>query len=419
MALNFGSFVAGFAKQGTADFEKEETMVSNLVSKSFDKWLVDGPAAHKAQRARKKSLRKQARILASYNLSPDKVGVILEQGRADEVIKYLGGINSLTGNARKAYLEPLGGDVSNIVKFADGYEESGMTIDEVINKVGGKISGGMSLSDAFADIGQKKENTLANLLTPNVSNIVGKRKKMYESIYGKGSIESALSSATGTIETEGLGLSGQVFTPDPERSAVIEKTLDPDKDFRTASYAQGVTKNYIASLIDGGRYTQNEGLFIPPAITKKHNAITKSNLLEIVNKGIASKANTKTGNLSDESIAEINQDLKDYVDQNMNKQIVQEETRVEGLSIEDASNELNALKSKVSSKLVNKSGKPGSLAYSIWEDQYARLLVKLKRAPNIDIAKTLAFKEFQRLTKERKVLDTGISSDGDDIDMNP
>lgn len=103
----------------------------------------------------------------------------------------------------------------------------------------------------------------------------------------------------------------------------------------------------------------------------------------------------------------------------MNKQIVQEETRVEGLSIEDASNELNALKSKVSSKLVNKSGKPGSLAYSIWEDQYARLLVKLKRAPNIDIAKTLAFKEFQRLTKERKVLDTGISSDGDDIDMNP
>jgi len=418
MALNFGSFVAGFARQGTADFEREETMVSNLVSKSFDKWLVDGPAAHKAQRARKKELRRQAKILSSYNLSPDKVGVILEQGRADEVIKYLGGVNSLTGNARKAYLEPLGGDIGNIVKFADGYEESGMTIDQIINKVGGKISGGMSLSDAFADIGQKKENTLANLLSPNVSNIVSKRKKMYESIYGKGSIESALSSATGTIETEGLGLSGQVFTPDPERSAVIEKTLDPDKDFRTASYAQGVTKNYIASLI-GGRYTQNEGLFIPPAITKKHNAITKANLLEIVNKGIASKANTKTGNLSDESIAEINQELKNYVDQNMNKQIVQEETRVEGLSIEDASNELNALKSKVSSKLVNDSGKPGSIPYNTWQDQYARLLVKLKRAPNIDVAKTLAFKEFTALTKQRKVREQSIGTEDDMSTMQP
>ena len=205
MALNFGSFVAGFARQGTADFEREETMVSNLVSKSFDKWLVDGQARWDTRHnVLEKDLRRQAKTLASYNLSPDKVGVILEQGRADEVIKYLGGVNSLTGNARKAYLEPLGGDIGNIVKFADGYEESGMTIDQIINKVGGKISGGMSLSDAFADIGQKKENTLANLLSPNVSNIVSKRKKMYESIYGKGSIESALSSATGTIETEGL-----------------------------------------------------------------------------------------------------------------------------------------------------------------------------------------------------------------------
>jgi len=418
MALNFGSFLAGFARQGTADFEREEVAVSNLVAKSFDKWLVDGPAAHKAQRARKRDLRRKAKILSSYNLSPDKVGVILEQGRADEVIKYLGGINSLTGDARKAYLEPLGGDIGNIVKFADGYEETGLTIDQVINKVGGKISGGMSLSDAFADIGQKKETTLANLLSPNVSNIVSKRKKMYESIYGKGSIESALSSATGTVQTEELGLSGQVFTPDPERSARIQQTLTPDKDFRTASYAQSVTKSYIASLI-GGRYTQNEGLFIPPAITKKHNAITKANLLEIVNKGIASKANTKTGNLSDESIAEINQELKDYVDRNMNKQIVQEETRVEGLSTEDASNELNALKSKVSSKLVNDSGKPGSIPYNTWQDQYARLLVKLKRAPNIDVAKNLAFKEFTALTKQRKIREQSIGTEDDMSDIQP
>ena len=419
MALNFGSFIAGFAKQGTADFEREETMVSNLVSKSFDKWLVDGPAAHKAQRARKKELRRQAKILASYNLSPDKVGVILEQGRADEVIKYLGGVNSLTGNARKAYLEPLGGDIGNIVKFADGYEESGMTIDQIINKVGGKISGGMSLSDAFADVGQKKETTLANLLSPNVSNIVSKRKKMYESIYGKGSIEAALSGATGTVETEGLGLSGQVFTPDPETSARIEQTLIPDKDFRTASYAQSVLKNYSASLIDGASFTQQDGLFIPPSITKKHKAITKASLLDIIDSEIAAKASTKTGNLSDQSILEIKERLKNHVDLNMNKQIVKEETRVEGLSAEAASNELGALESKVSAKLVNDSGKPGSISYTTWQDQYARLLVKLKRAPNVDVAKTLAFKRFGELTKQRKVREQSIGTEDDMSDTQP
>jgi hypothetical protein len=419
MALNFGSFVAGFARQGTADFEREETMVSNLVSKSFDKWLVDGPAAHKAQRARKKELRRQAKILASYNLSPDKVGVILEQGRADEVIKYLGGVNSLTGNARKAYLEPLGGDIGNIVKFADGYEESGMTIDQIINKVGGKISGGMSLSDAFADVGQKKETTLANLLSPNVSNIVSKRKKMYESIYGKGSIEAALSGATGTVETEGLGLSGQVFTPDPEKSARIEQTLDPSKDFRTASYAQTNLKNFAASLIDGGRFNQNDGLFIPPSITKKHKAITKNALLTLINKGIADKSNTKTGNISDASIIEIQETLTNYVDQNMNKQVVQEDDRVKNLSVEGASNELKALEDKVSKKLVNDSGKPGSISYTVWQDQYARLLVKLKRAPNIDVAKSLAYKEFGTLTKQRKVREQSIGTEDDTSIMQP
>ena len=48
-----------------------------------------------------------------------------------------------------------------------------------------------------------------------------------------------------------------------------------------------------------------------------------------------------------------------------------------------------------------------------------RLLVKLKRAPNIDVAKTLAFKEFGALTKQRKIREQSIGTEDDMSDMQP
>ena len=425
MALNFGSFLAGVAKQGTADFEKKEQEVSALVSKSFDKWLIEGPAAHKAQRARKKELRRKAKILSSYNLSNDKIGVILEQGRADEVINYLAKVNSYTGKARDAYLKPLGGKLENIVQFAEGYEETGMTIDQIVEKVGGKISGGMNLSDAFADIGQKKGNVFANLLTPNVSNIVSKRKKMYESIYGKGAIESALAGATGTVDAEGMptnlnpytGLSTSDVTfnmPDVEESKRIEKLLVEDKDFRTVNYVTRGALNYASTLIDGATATPNQvgdiKLFIPKAITDKHNAITTAKIIEQIDAEVAARANPTTGKLSDQDLIEIKQKIKGYIDTNMTKQQKTNQQRIEEMSEPEASNRYEALKNKVKKKLVlDDPSNPNAIAYPVWREEFAMLMVKLGEARNMEEALEAAHKEFMRLTteKENEDKDTG------------
>ena len=440
MALNFGSFLAGFAKQGTADFEKKEQEVSALVSKSFDKWLIEGPAAHKAQRARKKELRRKAKILSSYNLSNDKIGVILEQGRADEVINYLAKVNSYTGKVRDAYLKPLGGKLENIVQFAEGYEETGMTIDQIVEKVGGKISGGMNLSDAFADIGQKKESTLANLLTPNVSNIVSKRKKIYESIYGKGAIESALAGATGTVDAEGMpenlnpytGLSTSDVTfnmPDVEESKRLEKLFTETTAFNTRGQVERNALNYAATLIPTATTTTNQvgdvRLFIPKAITDKHNAITTANIMSLVTNRLNEIGknpefrNQTTGKFSDEAFAILQKDIDNYINTNMNQQIVQEETRIEGLTETQAKNEKEALKSKVFAKLVNKSGRPGTIPYPTWEEQYARILVKLGEATTMDRARGMAFDEFKSLTTERTLKRQSIGTDDDMSDMQP
>ena len=421
MALNFGSFLAGFAKQGTADFEKKEQEVSALVSKSFDKWLIEGPAAHKAQKARKKELRRKAKILSSYNLSNDKIGVILEQGRADEVINYLAKVNSYTGKVRDAYLKPLGGKLENIVQFAEGYEETGMTIDQIVEKVGGKISGGMNLSDAFADIGQKKENVFANLLTPNVSNIVSKRKKMYESIYGKGAIESALAGATGTVDAEGMptnlnpytGLSTSDVTfnmPDVEESKRIEKLLVEDKDFRTVNYVTRGALNYASTLIDGATATPNQvgdiKLFIPPDITKKHNAITTAKIIEQIDAEVAIRANPTTGKLSDQDLIEIKQKIKGYIDTNMTQQQKTNQQKIEEMSETKASDRYEALKKKVKNKLVlDDPSNPNAIPYPVWKEEFAMLMIKLGEARTMEEALKKAYDEFRRLTDEKDAED--------------
>ena len=93
MSIDFGSILGGFAEQGVKDFDKAEERMGKLVEKTFDKWLVDGPANFKAHVSKKKALRTLAKRLEGYNLSPDKIGIILEQGRGEEVTKYLDNIS--------------------------------------------------------------------------------------------------------------------------------------------------------------------------------------------------------------------------------------------------------------------------------------------------------------------------------------
>ena len=418
LGLHLGSALAGFAKQGTADFDEKEREIGALVSKSFDKWLVEGPAAAKAQRARKKELRRKAKILASYNLTNDKIGVILEQGRADEVIGYLGKVNSYTGKAREAYLKPLGGKLENIVQFAEGYEETGMTIDQIIDKVGGKISGGMNLSDAFADVGQKKGNTFANLLTPNVSNIVSRRKKVYESIYGKGAVEGALASATGSVDAEGMPENLDAYTglsikdvkfnmPDVLASKAVEKQLVEDKDFRTVNYITRGALNYASTLIEGATATPNQvgdiKLFIPKHITDTHNAITTAKIIEQIDAEVAARANPTTGKLSDQDLIDIKSKIKGYIETNMPKKAKTQQEKINEMTEPVATNRLEKLKNKVKNKLVNADPAiPNSMTYLAWKDEVAMLMVKLGLATDLDDAKEKAFQEYRRLTEEKE-----------------
>ena len=282
LGLDLGSVLGGFAAEGTEYFDEKEKAIEGLISKSWDKWLIDGPANFKAHVAQKKKLRTLAKALEGYNLGNDKIGVILEQGRGDEVLKYLNTMSTLTGDAKAKFLEPLGGDISNIVKFAPDYKESGLTLDQIVNKVGGKITGGMSLSDAFADVGQDKQNTFAKIFSPNVSNIANRRMKAYESVYGKGALDQARKYATGAVTTDSLGFTGTVAMPDPVASKAVLDTLGGEKGYITGASFNTRVKEAMAGILDTsviqGDFT------VPKSIKDELGANIKNDLMDLVNK---------------------------------------------------------------------------------------------------------------------------------------
>ena len=282
LGLDLGSALGGFAAEGIEYFDEKEKAIEGLISKSWDKWLIDGPANFKAHVAQKKKLRTLAKALEGYNLGNDKIGVILEQGRGDEVLKYLNTMSTLTGDAKAKFLEPLGGDIGNIVKFAPDYEESGLTLDQIVNKVGGKITGGMSLSDAFADIGQDKQNTFAKLFSPNVSNIVNRRMKAYESVYGKGALDQARKYATGAVTTDSLGFTGTVAMPDPVASKAVLDTLGGEKGYITGASFNTRVKEAMAGIL-GVSVIQGD-FTVPKSIKDKLGANIKNDLMDLVNK---------------------------------------------------------------------------------------------------------------------------------------
>jgi len=282
LGLDLGSALGGFAAEGIEYFDEKEKAIEGLISKSWDKWLIDGPANFKAHVAQKKKLRTLAKALEGYNLGNDKIGVILEQGRGEEVLKRLNMMSNLTDDAKAKFLEPLGGDIGNIVKFAPDYKESGLTLDQIVDKVGGKITGGMSLSDAYADVGQDKQNTFAKLFSPNVSNIVNRRMKAYESVYGKGALDQARKYATGAVTTDSLGFTGTVAMPDPVASKAVLDTLGGEKGYITGASFNTRVKEAMAGIL-GVSVIQGD-FTVPKSIKDKLGANIKNDLMDLVNK---------------------------------------------------------------------------------------------------------------------------------------
>ena len=308
------SVVGGFAARGSQVFEKVEEDMSKLMEIKLRDNLTRGQARWEQHKAEKKAKRTLAKTLKSYGLNVDQIGVALEQGRGQEVVDYFRKFDGLSEETK----QKLGYQGTNIINMGEGYEASGMTMDEMLNTVTGKVSGGMNMTDALTDtVGPKKQNVFAKFLSPDSNKIAQRQLRAYETVFGKGTLNKMGQYASGTIEASDLPFTGTINL----KTQLDE--LAAKKQIRELE-GEGVPKNFTsatnylvkqaAPLIDGAEIGLGGNLQFQSKDAREKN---KAGILNAVNNHIATKLNALNvpdgGTISQKQIEEIRLGLGEFV----------------------------------------------------------------------------------------------------------
>tara|TARA_X000001382_G_scaffold95078_1_gene69530 strand:- start:626 stop:1891 length:1266 start_codon:yes stop_codon:yes gene_type:complete len=372
LGLHLGSALGGFAAEGSKFMDDERKRANKLIDDAMSKWETKGSANWDSHVANKKATRKLARALKPY-LSVDQIGVALEQGRGEEVLAQIKKYNNMSPETQAN----VGYSLQNVVNMGENYESSGMTMDEMINSVVGKVSGGMTLSDAFADTGQSKGITFDKLFNPNMNKLAKKRIEAIESISGKGSVANLRQYATGTVTSTDLPFTGTINLASGLEEAAVKKTmreLSDDKGTITRNSAMSETFKLAADLIEGAEFTTsiNErgeratNFNIPTEITEANENASTIKIRELFSKRFV-ELQDRDGKISGENLRKIHKEVSTLL--KPTKPPKGNENRDTAVIQIDMA---NAIKVLVDGG-ANVNGKA-------WRDNYAKLLKELEKS---------------------------------------
>ena len=251
------SFQAGFF--GAArDYMKEKRDAARRENELIIRGIMDGVPQLKERKKIKRQLRELGGQFKTYNLSDDEIGTILRSGNAENILKEMRKLDSLDDTMK----QKIGYDPANVVKFHDGYESSGLTLDQHIDSIVGKLNTGMNLSDALIDSGSKpKTSGLGSLFEPNRSKMLDKRLGALRSVFGDEVLQKARAVQQDDITYGDDFRAGTINIPNPVLQAQVKKSLTDSKTgLPTAARLPTILENYAFSLSGGsstGRATQD------------------------------------------------------------------------------------------------------------------------------------------------------------------
>lgn len=277
------SAIAGFAARGSQVFEKVEEDMSKLMEIKLRDNITRGRARWEAHRAEKKAKRTLAKSLKSYGLSVDQIGVALEQGRGQAVLEYFQKFDGLDETTK----QNLGYKGTNIISMGEGYETSGMTMDEMLNTVTGKVSGGMNMTDALTDtVGTKKQNVFAKFLSPDTNKVAQRQLRAYETVFGKGTLNKMGQYASGNIEAADLPFTGKINLTTALDEKAIKDTLSTSDMPSNYTTVNNYLKQQVLPFVDGAEIGLGGALNYKTPDMKKKN---KAGILRFANNFIATE----------------------------------------------------------------------------------------------------------------------------------
>jgi hypothetical protein len=235
--MAFLQFMGGAAKRGLQKIEDNEA----IIDKSINLFTQLGIPAYKARKELKKQNRQLAETLRDNGFGIDAIGTILSQGKGQKVVDYL---DKMSAIGRKA-------NVADVVTFLPEYKESGMTMDEMLESVVGKINRGMSMSDAVMDAtGQKSETTFGKFFSGANRKLVEKRLSTYKSAFGEGMLNDLRALAVGDVSASYFPKEsrGTISLYDPSAAALLASRED-DKD-EEIGFTYGQVEKFLKTRLN-------------------------------------------------------------------------------------------------------------------------------------------------------------------------
>jgi len=219
--------LGGASRRGLQKIEDNEA----IIDKSINLFTQLGIPAYKARKELKKQNRQIAETLRDNGFGIDAIGTILSQGKGQKVVDYL---DKMSAIGRKA-------NVADIVTFLPEYKESGMTMDEMLESVVGKVNRGMTMSDAVMDAtGQKSETTFGKFFSGANRKLVEKRLSTYKSAFGEGMLNDLRALAVGDVSASYFPKEsrGTISLYDPSAAALLAQREDETDDDVGFTYGQ-------------------------------------------------------------------------------------------------------------------------------------------------------------------------------------
>ena len=210
MAISFEGVAVGGAIRASELIQETSKKAEDLVDNSIKMWTEMGLPVFRARKKQRRELEQAADILKNEGFSNDQIYTAMRQGKHQAVIDHVGSLKK-----RNLAVKP-----ADIITFAQddaGYQSTGMTMDQVLDGVMGKLDTGMSLSDAIADTTGKNVGGIQAAL-------MKKRAGAVQSAFGIDPTE--LRSLARQDFTYGEDIGGTLNIVDPEAAALAQQRME-------------------------------------------------------------------------------------------------------------------------------------------------------------------------------------------------
>jgi hypothetical protein len=148
MAFNLMAAIGGAAKRGSEILKEERESAYDLIDQNMTDWTRLGVPAIKERKKLRMGMKNAADFLSSKGFTNDQIAVALYQNKYEQVVQHVTNLEAASKENKDLQYKP-----SDIITFGPDYQESGKTMDEILDGVMGKVQSGMSTADALADMG--------------------------------------------------------------------------------------------------------------------------------------------------------------------------------------------------------------------------------------------------------------------------